>query len=73
VRWQPASNDVGPEEEDIVGTGCQATTSEDTEDLVGGVVNCRVCEFVKAPTLFVVTIYKCPINPNTNPNTVSSH
>jgi hypothetical protein len=72
VGWQPACNDVNPEE-DIVGIGYQATTSEETDDLVCAVVNCRVCDFVKAPKLFVFTIYKCPINLITNPSPVSSH
>jgi hypothetical protein len=73
VGWQPDGNDVSPAEEDIVRIGYQATASEDTKDLVRAVVNCSVCEFVKASKVYVVTTYKCPTNPITNPNPVSNH
>jgi hypothetical protein len=41
--------------------------SEDTENFVSAVVRSRMNE------LFVVTIYKCPINPITNSDPMSSY
>jgi hypothetical protein len=37
------------------------------------VVNCSACELVTALELLVVTIFKSPVNPITNPNPVCSH
>jgi hypothetical protein len=51
VRQSPASKNVSTEADDIVGIHHQATTGEDTahwEDLVGAVVNGRVCELATA-------------------------
>jgi hypothetical protein len=51
--WQPnnksiVSNGVSTKAEDIVGIRCQAMLSEDIEDLMCAIVNCRVGEFVIA-------------------------
>jgi hypothetical protein len=73
VRQSPAGKNVSTEAEDIVGIHHQATTGEDTADLLRAVVNCRVCELPIALYLPVVTICKCSINPITNPNPVYSH
>jgi hypothetical protein len=51
---------VSTEAEDTVGIRHQATTGEDTEDwedLVRAVVNCRVCEIEIVLYLLVVTNY----------------
>jgi hypothetical protein len=39
---------VSTEEEDFVGIHYQATPSEDIEDLMCAVVNCKVCELAIA-------------------------
>jgi hypothetical protein len=61
----------------IYGVGSRyQTTSEDTadwEDLVGAVVNCRVCELAIALQLVVVTICKCAVNSIINSNLVYHH
>jgi hypothetical protein len=47
--------------------------SEDIEDLACAIVRSRVQELARALQLFVVTIYKGPLNQITNPNPVCSH
>jgi hypothetical protein len=44
-----------------------------TEDLVCSVVISSMCELVRVLQLLVLTIYKCSVNPITNPNHMSSH
>jgi ribosomal protein L37AE/L43A len=59
-----------------VGSRYQATTGEHTascEELVRAVANCRVCELAIALQLLVVMVWKCSVNPITNPNPVYSH
>jgi hypothetical protein len=59
--------------EDIVGICHRVTPSEDTEDIVRALVNCRVGGLAIALSLPVITSYKWSINPVTNPNPMSSH
>jgi hypothetical protein len=42
--------------------------TQQTEDSVRTVVNCNVCESAIALLLIVVTSFRSPINPITNPN-----
>jgi hypothetical protein len=66
MRQSLAVKNVRKEAEDIIGIRHQATTGEDTagwEDLV-----CPI-GFVKCS----IKLYKCAINPITNPNHVYSH
>jgi hypothetical protein len=44
VVQSPTDKNVSTEAEDIVRIRHQATTGEDTTDLVRAVANCRVCE-----------------------------
>jgi hypothetical protein len=60
-------------EENIVGIRYQSTTSEDTDNLVRAIIGSENCELARSLWLRVVMIYKCPINPIANPNSVSSH
>jgi hypothetical protein len=60
------------EAENIVEICQQATTIEHTadwEDLIHSGVNCKVCELAIALQLLSITdyVYKCAINPITNP------
>jgi hypothetical protein len=57
-------------EADIVENRYQATDSEDIEDLVRTVMNCK-CELQLY--FFVNTSFKIAINPITDPNPTSSH
>jgi hypothetical protein len=41
----------------------QATTSEGIKDSMLAVMICRICRVVKVLQLFVITSYKCSINP----------
>jgi hypothetical protein len=50
-----------------------AVASEDMEDFVHVIVNCKVCKLGKQLSLLVVTIYKGPRNPVINSNLISSH
>jgi hypothetical protein len=59
------------EAEDIVGICYQAMTAEGIKDLASAVLRSRVHKLVKLLWLVVVKIYKCTVNPITNPNTVS--
>jgi hypothetical protein len=74
VGYSPAGKDVS---EDIVRIGYQETTSEDIEDFMCAAVTVifRVCKPVRLSWLFVDTscVYKCSINPITNPNPVYNH
>jgi hypothetical protein len=47
--------------------------TQQTEDLVRAVVNCRMCELVIALQLLLDTFYKGSINPITDLNPVYSH
>jgi hypothetical protein len=51
----------------------QAMASQDIEDLVCAVVICRAWNLVRGLKVHVVKIYKCSVNPVTNPYPVSSH
>jgi hypothetical protein len=68
---------VGTLAEDIIRIRYQEATSEDTEDFMCGAVTAifGVCKPVKLLQLLVVTscMYKCSINPITNPSLVYSH
>jgi hypothetical protein len=71
-----AGKDVSTEAEDIVEIRYQATTGEDIanrEELGCAVVRSRVRELVRALNSLVVTGFKCPINPVTNRNRMSSN
>lgn len=43
-------------------------SSEDTEDLMGAIVNCEVHELVKQLKLIVVMVFKSPVNLIASPN-----
>jgi hypothetical protein len=70
---EPDGNDVKTEAEDADEIRYQATASEDIEDFMCVVVTaiCKVCKSVIL--LKLVTSFKSPINPITNPNPVYSH
>jgi hypothetical protein len=77
VAGQQGQEPLNAEAKDIVGIRYQAMTGEDTaskniEDMASVVVRSRVRELPRVLYLFVVTIFKRPINPIINPNPVSS-
>jgi hypothetical protein len=45
----------------------------DLEELVRTLIKCIVCELAVALELIVVTSFKSPLNPITNPHPMSSH
>jgi hypothetical protein len=76
VRGLLASKDRSfwaTETEDSVGSHYQAVYSEDIEDLVRAIVNCKEGEVTLVLWLIVVAVCKSPRNPITNPNPISSH
>jgi hypothetical protein len=70
----PPVQNRSPRHSGKYGNTYQATTSEDITDFMCATVTviCRVCRSAKV-TGTVVTIYRCSLNPITNPNPVSSH
>jgi hypothetical protein len=54
-------------------TTLEAFTRQPVKTQQTAVVKCRVCESATAPYLPVVTSFKSPTNPITNPNPVYDH
>jgi hypothetical protein len=77
VRKSPASKELNLEAEESTALGAvtkqRLVKTADREGLVRSIVDCTVCKLAMSLQLLVVTSFKSPIDPITNPNPVSSH